>query len=102
DEMLRIATALLALAALVSPAHTQDYPTRPVTILASLAAGTGLDTLVRLYAERLAQALGQPVIVENRPGNAGVVAGEAIAKGSSDGYTLAVATSALMAIRPTM
>jgi tripartite-type tricarboxylate transporter receptor subunit TctC len=80
----------------------QQYPTRPITIIAALAAGTGLDTLVRLYAERLSQTLGQPVVVENRPGNAGIVAGEAIAKGPSDGYTLAVATSAVMAIRPTM
>ena len=58
--------------------------------------------LVRLYGEKLSRRLGQPVVIDNRPGGAGVVAGEAIAKGPPDGYTLAVATSAVMAIRPTL
>jgi tripartite-type tricarboxylate transporter receptor subunit TctC len=84
------------------PALADGYPTRPVTIIVSLAAGTGMDTLVRLYGERLSQSLGQPVVIDNRPGGAGVVAGETIAKGAPDGYTLAVATSAMMAIRPTL
>jgi tripartite-type tricarboxylate transporter receptor subunit TctC len=94
----------LALAALqlCGRAQAEEYPTRPVTIIVSLAPGTGMDTAVRLYGERLAQRLGQPVVIENRPGGAGVVAGETIAKGTPDGYTLAVATSAVMAIRPTL
>ena len=85
-----------------SPALAQNYPSRPVTIIVSLAAGTGMDTLVRVYGEKLSQSLGQPVVIENKPGGAGVVAGETIAKGAADGYTLAVATSAIMAIRPTL
>ena len=97
---------LLALALTVlglhAPAHAQGYPSKPVTIIVSLAAGTGMDTLVRLYGEKLSQSLGQPVVIDNRPGSAGVIAGEAIAKGPPDGYTLAVATSAVMAIRPTL
>jgi tripartite-type tricarboxylate transporter receptor subunit TctC len=84
------------------PAPAENYPSRPVTIIVSLAAGTGMDTLVRIYGEKLTQALGQPVVIENKPGGAGVVAGETIAKGPPDGYTLAVATSAVMAIRPTL
>lgn len=94
----------LALAALqlCGRAQADEYPTRPVTIIVSLAPGTGMDTAVRLYGEKLAQRLGQPVVIENRPGGAGVVAGETIAKGTPDGYTLAVATSAVMAIRPTL
>ena len=94
----------LALAALHSyrPANAQTYPSRPITIIVSLAAGTGMDTLVRLYGEKLSQSLGQPIVIDNRPGGAGVVAGETIVKGAPDGYTLAVATSAVMAIRPTL
>jgi tripartite-type tricarboxylate transporter receptor subunit TctC len=92
----------LALPPLHWQAHADNYPSRPVTIIVSLAAGTGMDTLVRLYGEKLSQHLGQPVVIDNRPGGAGVVAGETIAKGPSDGYTLAVATSAVMAIRPTL
>ena len=83
-------------------AHADNYPTRPITIIVSLAAGTGMDTLVRLYADKLSQSLGQPVVIDNRPGGAGVVAGESILKGTPDGYTLAVATSAIMSIRPTL
>src|SRR5258707_7273992 len=94
----------LALAALepYPQAHAQAYPNRPITIIVSLAPGTGMDPLVRAYGEKLAQRLGQPVIIDNRPGGVGVVAGETIAKGAPDGYTLAVATSAVMAIRPTL
>ncbi len=84
------------------PARADKYPTKPITIIVSLAAGTGMDTLVRVYGEKLSQALGQPVIIENKPGGAGVVAGETITKGAPDGYTLAVATSAVMSIRPTL
>jgi tripartite-type tricarboxylate transporter receptor subunit TctC len=90
----------LAVLSLASPALAQHYPSRTITIIVSLAAGTGMDTLVRLYGEKLSQTLGQPIVVDNRPGGAGVVAGEAIAKGAADGYTLAVATSAIMSIRP--
>jgi len=92
----------VCLIAACGPAFAENYPNRPITIIVSLAPGTGMDTLVRLYGERLSQSLGQPVVIDNRPGGAGVVAGEAIAKGAADGYTLAVATSALMAIRPAL
>ena len=100
----RALTLALALFACIPvlPVQAQNYPTRPITIVVSLAAGTGMDTLVRIYGEQLSQALGQPVVIENKPGGAGVVAGETIAKGKPDGYTLAVATSAVMSIRPTL
>ncbi len=100
-DVVALALAVLALGA-HTPASAQGYPTRPITIIVSLAAGTGMDTLVRLYGERLSQNLGQPVVIENKPGGAGVVAGETIVKGAPDGYTLAVATSAVMSIRPTL
>src|SRR5262245_65489999 len=96
--------SMMALAALVSAtcAAAQTYPARPVNVIVSLAAGTGMDTLVRVYADRLSQRLGQPLIVENRPGSAGLAAGEAIAKSAPDGHTLGVFTSAVMAIRPAL
>jgi len=101
------AVAALSAAIVVSPpmscpARAQNYPSRPITIIVSLAAGTGMDTLARVYGEKLSQSLGQPVILENKPGGAGVAAGEAIIKSPPDGYTLAIATSAVMAIRPTL
>src|SRR5262245_38458404 len=103
--MLRSTTggAVLALALIgAAPAQAQTYPSKPVLVIAALAAGTGLDTLVRVYTDKLAQSLGQPTVVENRAGSAGLVAGEAIAKSTPDGYTLGVFTSAVMAIRPTL
>jgi len=101
SSMLAATLALVAFHPL-DQARANNYPTRPVTIIVSLAAGTGMDTLVRLYADKLSQSLGQPMVIDNRPGGAGVVAGETILKGAPDGYTLAVATSAIMAIRPTL
>ncbi len=96
----------LACAACVSmfanPAAAQTWPARNITIIVPLAPGTGMDTLVRLYAERLSQSLGKPVIVENRPGAALMLGAAALAKSAPDGYTLGVSTSSAMAINPTL
>jgi len=98
--------ALLALtaAALLHPAtaRAQDYPNRPVTIIVPLAAGSGMDTLVRLYAEKLQGIFGQPVVVENRPGASLMLAAAFVAKAPADGYTLLVSTSSAMAINPVL
>lgn len=94
----------LAASALLQPAASiaQDYPTRPITIVVPLAAGTGMDSLVRLYADKLQTSLGKPVVVENRPGAALMLAATAVASAPADGYTLLVSTSAPMAINPTL
>ena len=94
---------MLALSSLSTQAQTTataaaSYPSRNVTIVVPLAAGTGMDTLVRLYAERLTQSLGKPVIVENRPGAAMMLASGQVAKAAPDGLTLLVGTSSPMSI----
>src|SRR5437868_4133680 len=101
--MLPIVTwAVLAFVfAFTSPAQAQ-YPNRPVTIIVSLAAGSGMDVLVRLYADKLAQSLGKPVIVENRPGASLMLAANAVAQAPPDGHTLLVSTSSAMAINLTL
>jgi len=96
-----LAAAIIAVAAGV-PAQAQDYPTRPVTIVVPLAAGSGMDSLVRLYAEKLQVALGKPVVVDNRPGAALMLAAAAVATAPADGYTLLVSTSSAMAINPVL
>ena len=83
-------------------ARSDTYPSRSITIMPLLAAGTGLDVTVRLYAEQLSQSFGKPVVVENKPGSAGLVGITALKAAPADGYTLIVATSAVMAIRPTL
>ena len=99
-RLLRRSVPLLIALTLSAQANAQDYPTRQITIMPLLAAGTGLDVTVRLYAEQLSQAFGKPVVVENKPGSAGLVGIQALKAAPADGHTLIVATSGAMAIRP--
>jgi tripartite-type tricarboxylate transporter receptor subunit TctC len=94
--------ALLTALAQLSPTHAQSYPTRQVSVICALGAGTGVDITARLYAEQLHKSLGQPFVVENRPGAAQMIAVDAVKNAAADGYTLGVFTSAALAIRPTM
>jgi tripartite-type tricarboxylate transporter receptor subunit TctC len=95
------ALALMTLHA-PTPGAAQTYPARPITIIVPLAAGTGMDTVVRLYADELSKSLGHAVVVDNRPGAATMIGTEAVAKAAPDGYTLLVATSSAMAINPVL
>src|SRR5690349_10906306 len=96
--------AALALAAAVGStiALAEDYPTRPVTIVVPIAAGTGMDLLARLYGEQLAQALGKPFVVENRPGAGLTIAPSSVAVAPADGYTLMVAVTGTFATFPVL
>jgi len=85
-----------------APARADDYPTRAITIVVSLAAGSGMDTIARLYAEKLSEALGKPVVVENKPGAATTLAANQVANARPDGYTLVVLTAIAMSINPTL
>src|SRR5215475_9389661 len=94
--------ALMALALMATPAAAQDYPSRQITIVVPLAAGTGMDSIVRLYGDQLAATFGKPVVVDNRPGAATMLGTAAVATAPADGYTLLVATSSAMAINPVL
>ena len=85
-----IAFAVTLLAALSTsiPAHGQDYPTRPVRIIVPFAAGGPADVYARFIGQRLQEALGQPFVVDNRPGGGSVIGTDAVAKSAPDGYTL--------------
>jgi tripartite-type tricarboxylate transporter receptor subunit TctC len=101
--MLRVARlCVLALGLVIAPSAMAQYPNRPVTIMVPLAAGSGMDVLVRLYADKLSQSLGKPVIVENRPGASLMLAANAVAAAPPDGHTLLVSTSSAMAINLTL
>jgi tripartite-type tricarboxylate transporter receptor subunit TctC len=97
-----IAAVIVVALAQLSPAQAQAYPARQVLVVCALGAGTGVDITARLYSERLHKSLGQPFVVENRPGGAQMVAVDSVKNAAPDGYTLGVFTSAAMAIRPTM
>jgi tripartite-type tricarboxylate transporter receptor subunit TctC len=83
-------SALVVAAALVAPgeAPAQGYPTKSIRLVAPSTPGDAPDVIARLVAERLSAALGQQVVVENRPGAGGVVGSEIVAKSAPDGYTL--------------
>ena len=82
------ATALLGLAAAVSQPLAQPYPSKPVRWLVPTGAGSALDVVARRVAPKLGEALGQPVIVENKPGGNSVVAAREAARAAPDGHTL--------------
>ena len=71
------------------------YPSRPIHIVVGFAAGGGNDVIARIYAQKLSEDLGQPVIVENKPGAGAIVATEYVSKATADGYTLLVGASGM-------
>src|SRR5262245_24287574 len=93
--------SLLAVFALVAlAAQAQEYPSKPVRIVVPFAAGGVTDNSARVIAEPLGQRLGQPVVVENRPGASGNIGTQAVAQGLPDGYTLLLGFDGTMVINP--
>lgn len=90
--MRRILPLVLAtvLAPLAAPALAQDYPTKPVRMIVPFAAGGPADVYARFLAQRLQESLGQPFVVDDRPGGGSVIGTDAVAKSAPDGYTLLV------------
>jgi len=76
------------------------YPTKPIRIVVPFAAGGSTDILARSIGQRLNEALRSPVIVDNRPGGAGVIGADHVAKSAADGYTLLMATNTTVAVAP--
>jgi tripartite-type tricarboxylate transporter receptor subunit TctC len=99
--MLRKPLAILAALGLLAwtmPAgHAADYPTRPITLAVAFPPGGASDVLARLVGKKLEQLLGQPVVIDNRPGVGGNVAAEAVAHAAPDGYTLLLGNNAILA-----
>lgn len=99
-----VATLAAAAAALPSlPAHAQQgFPSRPLRIVVPYAPGGFTDILARLVAERLADSLKQPVLVENKPGASTILGAEAVARAAPDGHTLLMATTTTLSTNPLM
>ena len=92
-------TAVLAANAL-TPARAEDYPTRPLRVITANSAGGTSDIFVRALSEKLQVRLGQPVIVENRPGGAMIIAGRACADAANDGYTICLLPNETLTLKP--
>ena len=95
-QALGFAVALLLLCALAA-AHAADYPTRPVSLVVAFTPGGASDVLARILGRKLEQNLGQPFVIENRPGAGGNVAAEAVAHAAPDGYTLLNGNNGILA-----
>ena len=98
--MIRIALAVTA-AALAVNAHSQDaYPSKPISVIIGYSAGGGNDIIVRVMTNEMQKGLGQPIVVENKPGAQSIIAAEYVAKAAPDGYTILMGPSGPMTINP--
>jgi tripartite-type tricarboxylate transporter receptor subunit TctC len=98
-RLVLFATGLLLAA---GPAQAQTYPARAVRVVVAYPAGGSIDTVARLAGQRLAQATGQPFIVDNRSGAAGIIGTELIVRSPPDGYALLMASAAAVTSAPSM
>ena len=92
--------AVVAVAAPGAASAQAAYPSKPITIIVTVSAGGSIDTIARTLAEELAKSLGQPVIVENRPGANGNLAAGAVARAAPDGYTLLATGGSTLNLNP--
>ena len=92
-RFLHLAVGAAALPAVSRTAWAQAYPTRPVRIVVGLPAGSASDIVARLVGQWLSERLGQPFVIENRPGAGTNIAAEAVVRSTPDGYTLLLAAS---------
>ena len=99
-KLLRAILGLLTLSALPLAAIAQPYPDKPIRLIVGDAPGGSPDTLGRLLAQKLSDSLGQPIVVDNRPGAGGLLAADLAAKAPPDGYTLFMNTTTVWAILP--
>jgi tripartite-type tricarboxylate transporter receptor subunit TctC len=97
-----LAAGLAALCMLFAAAASAEYPDRPVKLVVPFPAGGGADNLARMIMPRVAQALGVPVVIENKPGAGGNVGAELVARAVPDGYTLLYGTNGTHAINETL
>src|SRR5262249_60441771 len=95
-----IAAGLAVLLAADLPASAQPYPSKPVKVVVSHAAGSSPDVVARLVTNHLAQRLNQTIVVENKVGANGSLAVEQVSRSPADGYTLLIAGSPIMATNP--
>lgn len=102
-KKLLTATLCAALSAFAAPAWSQDsYPSRPITIVVPFGPGSGTDLGARLIGQKLADSMGQPVTIDNKPGANGVIAADLVAAAKPDGYTLIMGTNSTHGSNPAL
>jgi tripartite-type tricarboxylate transporter receptor subunit TctC len=93
---------VLASALFASAATAQDYPTRPIRMIVAFSAGGTTDYVARVLADKVKGSLGQPVVIENKPGANGAIGADFVSKAEPDGYTLFFSTAGALSINPSM
>ena len=93
---------LLLLLCFAAGAHAQNYPSRPVKLVVPFPAGSATDQIARVVGQQLQESLGQPFVVENKPGAQGSIAATEVARAAPDGYTLMVGTNTPLAANPSL
>jgi tripartite-type tricarboxylate transporter receptor subunit TctC len=91
--MLKLIIAAVAACLVTTPATAQDYPSKPIRLIVSFGPGGGADIVGRILGQAIAEKLGQPVVIENKPGAAGTLGNELVARAEKDGYTLGIMTA---------
>jgi tripartite-type tricarboxylate transporter receptor subunit TctC len=93
---------VLALALGCAGARAQDYPAKPIRMLVPLAAASAVDNAARIVAQRMAESLGQPIVIENQPGASGLIGADRVAKAAPDGYTIGAFNDSILTMLPNM
>ena len=103
-KMILAAVLMAGLQVLPGPlqAQTQTFPAKPVRIIVGYSAGGGNDVIMRIVAQKLGENLGQPVVIENKPGAASIIAADYVAKSTPDGYTLLMGPSGPIVFNPAL
>lgn len=95
-HIVALLTLIAALAALPAQAQAPAYPSRPITFLVPFTPGTGMDMIARTVGPKLSERLGQPVVVENKPGASGNIGADLVARAAPDGYTVMIGANTML------
>jgi len=101
-RLLTVMLSALLCAVASAPVGAQDFPSRPLRIIVPYPPGGGTDRVARIIGEKLAEQMGQPVVIDNRAGAGGVVGTEASARAAPDGYTMVLGSTATHAVNPSL
>src|SRR5262245_34321701 len=92
--------AFAAFFALALPCAAQQYPSKPILMLMPLQAGSAVDVMIRIVAQKMSEGMGQQIVVENQPGAAGSIGAERVKRAAPDGYTVGVLNDSILTMIP--